>query len=102
MKKNICFFTLTLGIICCSTDDKTINGNFEFVNQYTTQVTVGGFVGIKERIFEKGEIYKGIDEGKETIKIRIAEHSELNEKCANSWCYQEFLNVPRKELKFLK
>lgn len=65
-------------------------------------VTVGGVVGIIERTFEKGEIYKGTDEGGKTITIRIAEHSNLNDNCPNSSCYQEFLEVPREFLKKVK
>jgi hypothetical protein len=100
MKNIICFFILALGIVSCSSDDNDIKGEFKFVTEYSTIVTVGGFVGIRERVFKVGEIYNGTDKGKETIRIRIAEHSELNDDCPNSWCYQEFLDVPREFLKF--
>ncbi|PJJ09514.1 hypothetical protein CLU83_2878 [Flavobacterium sp. 1] len=102
MKKIICYFILALGIISCSSDDKTIQGEFEFISQYTTNVTVGGVVGVHERTFEKGETYKGTDEGKKTITIRITDHSELNSNCPNSLCSQELLEVPREFLKFVK
>ncbi len=101
MKKLIHLFILTLGIISCSSDDKNLQVEFEFITEYSTTVTVGGVVGITERIFEIGEIYKGTDEGGETITIRIAEHSELNDDCPNSWCYQELLEVPQEFLKFV-
>lgn len=61
----------------------------------------GGSVGFIERTFEIGEIYEGTDNGGATITIRIAEHTELNEDCPNSWCYQEFLEVPREYLRFV-
>jgi hypothetical protein len=102
MKKIICLFILTLGLISCSSDEKNTQGEYEFITKYSTTVTVGGVVGVNERIFEIGEIYKGTEEGKETIKIRIAEHTEANNNCPNSWCYQEFLEVPREFLKIVK
>ncbi|MCF6224002.1 MAG: hypothetical protein L3J34_09775 [Flavobacteriaceae bacterium] len=104
MKKMIYYFIITLGIISCNSEDENLllQGEFEFITEYSTTVTVGGFVGITERIFERGEVYKGTDEGKETITIRIAEHTELNNDCPNSWCYQEFLEVPRKFLKLVE
>ncbi|WP_456378201.1 hypothetical protein [Lutibacter sp.] len=101
MKKLIYIFILILGIISCSSDDDNLQEEFEFITEYSATVTVGGVVGITERNFEIGEVYKGTDEGGETIKIRIAEHSELNEDCPNSWCYQEFLDVPQEFLKLV-
>ncbi len=94
-------FILTLGIISCGSDDENSQVEFEFITEYSATISVGGVVGISERNFEIGEIYKGTDEGGETIKIRIAEHSELNEDCPNSWCYQEFLDVPQEFLKLV-
>jgi len=102
MKNTIYLFILALGIISCSSDDKTTQEGFEFISEYTTTVTVGGVVGISERTFKKGETYKGTDEGEKTITIRIAEHSKLNDNCPNSACYQEFLEVPREFLKVVK
>lgn len=103
MKKFICFFILTLVIISCNSDEKTsLEGNFEFTNEYSATITVGGVVGITQKTFEVGEIYKGIDDGKETITIRIAEHTKLNDNCPSNTCYQEFLNVPKKFLKYVK
>lgn len=102
MKNIICIFILAFVIISCNSEDKTTQGEYEFINEYKTTVTVGGVVGVNERTFEKGESYKGTDEGKKTITIRIADHSELNDNCPNSWCYQEFLEVPREFLKLTK
>ena len=102
MKKIIYYFILTLAMISCSDDDKHTKGEFEFISKYSATVTVGGVVGIFERTFEKGEIYKGTDDGKKTITIRISEHSALNDNCPNSSCYQEFLEVPREYLKFVQ
>ncbi len=96
------FFLLIVIITSCNNDDNILKGEFEFKAEYSAKVTVGGFVGITERTFEIGEAYKGIDKGDGTITIRIAEHSELNDDCPNSWCYQEFLDVPREYLKFVK
>ena len=102
MKINsVYFLILTIFHFNCSKDkDQTLQGNFKFISEYSSTVTVGGFVGIIERTFEFGEIYEGTDTGGATIRIRIAEHSELNENCPNSWCYQEFLEVPREFLNF--
>lgn len=99
MKKLICFLILTLGILSCSSEQDKASKNFEFTTEYTTKITVGGVVGVSDRTFKIGETFKGTDEGKETIKIQIAEHSKLNDDCPNSWCYQEFLEVPRAYLK---
>ena len=89
-------------IISCNNDNDIIYGNFEFITEFSATVAVGGFVGITERTFEIGEVYSGTDDGGKTITIRIAEHTELNDDCPNSWCYQEFLDIPREYLKFVK
>ena len=91
---------LIIFITACKNNEEILQGDFKFRTQYSATVTVGGFVGIIERTFEIGEIYEGTDDGGETIAIRIAEHSELNKDCPNSWCYQEFLEVPREYLIF--
>ena len=70
--------------------------------EYTAKVTVGGIVGITERTFNIGEVYEGTDKGETTITIRIAEHTELNEDCPSSSCYQELLSVPREFLKLVQ
>ena len=94
---------LPIFLFNCSQDEPHgINGDFEFTSEYSTNITVGGVVGIIERTFEIGEIYEGIDEGGDTVSIRIAEHTKLNEDCPNSWFYQEFLEVPRDFLKLVK
>lgn len=102
MKKLIYLIILTFGMISCSSDDENRNDEYEFVAEYSTDVTVGGVVGITERTFEIGEIYRGTDNGGNIITIRIAEHSELNNDCPNSWCYQELLNVPREFLRLVE
>ena len=89
-------------MISCSSDDEIENNEYEFITEYSTTVTVGGVVGISERTFEIGEVYTGTDEGNGLITIRIAEHSELNDDCPNSWCYQEFLDVPSEFLKLVE
>lgn len=103
MKKFICFFILALGIVSCSSDEaKNVEGKFEFTTEYSTTITVGGIVGTTKKTFKVGETYKGVDKGKETIRIRIAEHSKLNDNCPDSHCYQELLDVPREYLKVVK
>lgn len=103
MKNFICFLILTLGILGCSSEENAhAKGNYEFTSEYTTRVTVGGVVGIQDRTFKVGESYSGIDEGKDGITIRIAEHSALNDNCPSNTCYQEFLEVPRVYLKLVK
>lgn len=98
MKNLICFLILILGILGCSSDEDKTTKNYEFTKEYTKQITVGGVVGVSDRTFKVGETFKGKDNG-ETIEIRIAEHSKLNDDCPNSWCYQELLNVPKEYLK---
>ena len=62
-------------------------------------MTVGGVIGISERTFKIGEVYTGTEKSGDLITIRIAENSELNNDCPNSWCYQELLDVPSEYLK---
>lgn len=102
MKKLTYLFFLTLSIISCSTNDENIKKEYEFITQYQTTVIVGGVVGISERTFEIGEKYTGTDQGNIMITIRIAEHTELNDDCPNSWCYQELLEVPSDYLKLVE
>ncbi|AUS04158.1 hypothetical protein [Pseudotamlana carrageenivorans] len=97
--KQICLFLLAITFFSCSSDDESRPSEYEFVKEYSTTVTVGGFVGIAQRNFQIGEVYKGTKQGNGTISIRIAEHSELNDDCPNSWCYQELLDVPQEFLK---
>ncbi|PCI03827.1 MAG: hypothetical protein COB81_03045 [Flavobacteriaceae bacterium] len=97
--KLIGFSVLILCMISCNKNEEIIQGEFEFITQYSATITIGGVVGIMERTFETGEIYSGKDNGEKTITIRIAEHTERNDDCPNSWCYQEFLEVPREFLK---
>ncbi|WKK77190.2 hypothetical protein QYS49_08315 [Marivirga salinae] len=87
----------------CSQDEiQVIKGDFEFISEYSALVTVGGIVGVRERTFEIGEMYKGVDIEEDSITIRIAEHTRLNDDCPNTSCYQEFLEVPRDFLKLVK
>ncbi|WP_047545788.1 hypothetical protein [Psychroserpens sp. Hel_I_66] len=102
MKKPIYLFALIFGLFSCSSDDETQNNGYEFITEYSTTVTVGGVVGVSERTFEIGEVYTGIDQGNGIIIIRIAEHSELNDDCPNSWCYQELLEVPTEFLQLVE
>lgn len=102
MKKLIYLLIFNLIMISCNSDDETKNNEYEFITKYSTTVTVGGVVGISERTFKIGEVYSGTDQGIDAITIRIAEHSELNDDCPNSWCYQELLDVPREFLKLVE
>ena len=101
LKIRIYFLILIFSIFSCSTEDEAVVQQYQFVKEYTTKVTVGGVVGITERTFKAGEVYPGTEAGV-FINIRIAPHSKLNEDCPNSWCYQEFLDVPRNYLKSMK
>ena len=101
MKNLIYLFILALATVSCSSDD-TQNNTYKFIKEYSTTVTVGGFVGITERTFEIGEIYTGTEQNDNVIRIRIAEHSKLNDDCPNSWCYQELLDVPSEFLTLIE
>lgn len=100
--KIIGYSLLILILTSCNNDEENIQGEFKFIAEYSATITVGGAVGITERTFEIGEVYEGIDYGGKTITIRIVEHTELNEDCPNSWCYQEFLEVLRQFLKLIQ
>ena len=89
---------LSLIFVSCNSDEEIENNRYEFVTEYTADVNVGGAIGITQRTFEIGEIYSGTDQN-DSIMLRIAEHSDLNNDCPNSWCYQEFLKVPSQYLK---
>ncbi|MFT7336059.1 MAG: hypothetical protein ACI9M1_002006 [Porticoccaceae bacterium] len=102
MKKLIYLLVITFGIFSCSSDNETESKQYEFIKEYSTTVTDGGVVGISERTFKIGEVYSGTDQGNGKIKIRIAEHSKLNDDCPNSSCYQEFLQVPNEFIKFVE
>ncbi|MBU2951582.1 hypothetical protein KO493_12820 [Tamlana agarivorans] len=102
MKKLIYLLILTLGTTSCSSDDENINNTYAFIAEYSTKVTVGGVIGISDRTFKIGEKYTGVNQGNNVITLRIAEHSELNNDCPNSWCYQELLDVPSEFLKLIE
>ncbi|WP_338410402.1 hypothetical protein [uncultured Flavobacterium sp.] len=102
MKKLFYLLILTFGFFSCSSDDETENNEYEFITEYSATVTVGGVVGLSERTFEIGEVYTGTKQGNGVITIRIAEHSELNDDCPNSWCYQELLGVPSEILQLVE
>jgi len=90
-------------MISCSSDDETENNKYEFISEYSTIVTVGGVVWkYLNGFFEIGETYSATDQSTNIITIRIAEHSERNDDCPNSWCYQELLDVPREFLQLLE
>jgi hypothetical protein len=93
---------LIVFITSCMNDEEIFHGEYEFIAQYSATVTVGGFVGLTERTFEIGEKYNGTDEREDAITLRIASHSDLNEDCPNSWCYQEYLVVPKRFLRLVK
>lgn len=101
MKKLIYLLIVTLGMISCISDKESSQGDAEFIAEYSTTINVGGVVGITERTFEIGESYRVTDKGLESVTIRIAEHTELNDDCPNSWCYQELLEIPKEFLKFV-
>jgi hypothetical protein len=56
MKKLIYLFILIMGTISCTSNDETENIGYEFIKEYSTNVVVGGVVGISERTFKIGEI----------------------------------------------
>lgn len=87
---------------CSQNEDFDLKKEYKFTSEYTALVTVGGFAGTINRTFEKGEIFVGVNEDVDTITIRIAAHTKRNEDCPNSWCYQEFLEVPREFLELVK
>ncbi|MDO6738882.1 hypothetical protein [Wenyingzhuangia sp. 2_MG-2023] len=92
-------FHIFICIITIGCSKESFQEEYQFIKEYSGTVTVGGFVGLTERYFKIGETYEGTNLEEGMVTIRIAEHSKLNEDCPNSWCYQEFLNVP---IEFLK
>lgn len=101
MKNLIYVIVLIFAMFSCSSDNETESKHYEFIKEYAATVNFGGAVGMSERTFRVKEVFSGIDQGNSMIKIRIAEHSKLNDDCPNSWCYQEFLEVPIEFVKLL-
>ena len=99
MKQTLTILVLLAILWSCDKNDPLIEDDFEFVEEYTTTITIGGIVGIQERTFAVGETFEGTDDGGDIITIRIAEPSELNSDCPNPSCYQELLDVPREFLR---
>lgn len=97
--KKIILFILIIASISCKVNDNELQPKFKFINNYKAKIVVGGFVGTTERVFKIGEIYEGTQQQNATILIRIAAHSERNNNCPNSLCYQELLEVPERFLK---
>ena len=77
LKLILLLFYFTAFLQCNPDNEPILQGEFEFIEEYTTMVTVGGVVGITDRTFRIGEIYFGIYKGEETIKIRIANHLDI-------------------------
>lgn len=71
---------------------------YVFVKDYTATVTVGGFVGIREKTFQVGEVIKG-NEVPNGVKTRIAPFSVVNLGKPSSASYDEFIVIPMEYLK---
>jgi len=65
---------------------------YRFTQSYTTNVSVGGIVGIRSRTFNAGEIVNGVDEGGDTIKVSLGT-SEVVIQGASP-----FVNIPKSVL----
>jgi hypothetical protein len=64
---------------------------YRFTQDYTTNVSVGGFVGIQSKTFKSNEIFDGVDKGGDSIEIKWSTN-------ANALLLQgasEFVNVPK-------
>lgn len=69
MKKLLFFLVLILFVTSCRSNDEDMQKDYVFVSEYTTTITVGGFVGIMERTFEIGKTYKVINQENGMIAI---------------------------------
>lgn len=65
---------------------------YRFTQNYTTNVSVGGVIGIRSRTFNAGEIFNGVDEGGDTIKLSLGTSSIALQGASN------FVNVPKSVL----
>jgi hypothetical protein len=93
----------SLFLFNCSADEcHDLKGDFKFTSQYSALIAVGVIVGASERTFEIGQIYKGVDAREDSIAVRIAGQTKLNEDCPNPSCYQEFVEVPCEFLYMVK
>ena len=97
MKHLAVLLSVFIVFVSCSKEPTAVlsAANYEFITEYTTNITVGGIVGVAQRTFNVGEVYSGSDEVNANITLRITAHTKNNENCPNPWCYQEFLEVPR-------
>ena len=73
--------------------DQNQDQQYQFVKDYNTTITVGGFVVIANKSYQVGDTVTG-QITPEGVKIRIAPHSAINEGEPSSASYQEFIAVP--------
>ena len=96
------FLALTISFSSCEKEVSPQEETFEFVQELSAAVTVGGIVGIINRNFEIGERYIGTLKNNGIVIIRIAEHLPINDNSPCNACYQEFLEVPSEFLQLVK
>ncbi|WP_316850975.1 hypothetical protein [Pedobacter agri] len=94
------YFYIVL-ILLCSCKKKDDVQYYQFIKSHCAYVTVGGVVGIREKCFAAGERVEGKQINNNTILIRIAAHRNENDQPPYSNSYQEFLEVPAENLKFV-
>jgi len=62
---------------------------YRFTQDYTTNVSVGGFVGIQSKTFKSNEIFDGFDKGGDSIQIKWSSTPYLVQGASR------FVNVPK-------
>ena len=63
--------------------------NYKFIQDYTTNVSVGGFVGIQSKTFKSNEVFEGVDKGGDAIQIKWTNTPSLIQGAS------EYVNVPK-------
>jgi len=64
---------------------------YRFTQDYTTNVSVGGVVGIQSKTFKSNEIFDGIYNGGDSIQIKWSSNANAFPIPGSS----EFVNVPK-------
>ena len=100
--KILCLALIVCILGSCKKNETIKEQSYIFVKPYSAIVTVGGVVGIAERVFNVGDTVLGKERNEGKVTIQIAKHSKFNEGPPSNMSYQEYLDVPSEYLELLK
>ena len=100
--KILCFALIVCIWGSCKKNETIRGQSYVFVKTYSANITVGGVVGITEKVFNVGDTVLGEEKNEGKVTIRIAKHAEFNEGPPSNMSYQEYLDVPSEYLELLK